>query len=204
MLVDAEFYRSVIENLHDGVYSTDLDRRITFWNNGAERLTGYSRDEVMGRPCSDNLLDHVDHHGVSLCKGLCPLAQTLADGLTREAEVYLRHRDGYRVPVSVRVSPIRDREGVVIGAVEVFSDVSTKRTLEEQVQTLQKMALIDPLTSLGNRRYLEMSLRSKLNELKRYGMPFGVLFLDVDRFKSVNDTYGHDVGDQILKRLETF
>jgi len=197
----SDFYKSLIDDMHDGVYFTDLDRRITYWNKGAERLTGYKRAEVLGRRCSDNLLEHVDQHGVNLCNGLCPLAMTLLDGKPRQAEVYLKHSRGHRIPVSVRVSPVQDPEGKTVGAVEIFNDISVKVRLEEQIRSLEKMALIDALTNLGNRRYLEITLRSKLNELKRYGLPFGVLFLDVDRFKAVNDHYGHDVGDEVLKMV---
>jgi diguanylate cyclase (GGDEF)-like protein len=61
------------------------------------------------------------------------------------------------------------------------------------------MALLDPLTKLGNRRYGQMNLSGKLREFKRYGWPFGVLFIDIDKFKAVNDTYGHDAGDRVLR-----
>ena len=84
----------VLENLHDGLYCTDTHRVITFWNHAAERITGYPAAEVLGRSCAANILVHVDTDGRSLCRGLCPLAMTMADCVGREAEVFLRHRDG--------------------------------------------------------------------------------------------------------------
>ena len=65
----------------------------------------------------------------------------------------------------------------------------------------QKLALLDSLTNLGNRRYIEINLRSKLDEMRRYHLPFGILFMDIDRFKDINDTHGHVVGDEMLKMI---
>ncbi|MFZ7113288.1 MAG: diguanylate cyclase [Desulfatiglandales bacterium] len=201
MIEDRVFYESLLDNLYDAVYYVDRDRRITYWNRSAEGLTGYRRSEVLGRFCQDNILRHINEEGESLCEGQCPLAKTLRDGQAREMGVYLHHKDGHRVPVSLRIAPIRDTENAIIGAVEVFSDNSLGKALERRVEQLQKVALLDPLTSLGNRRYVEMNLRTKLDEMRRYHMPFGVLFMDIDRFKKINDTYGHDIGDEVLTMI---
>lgn len=201
MVEDKVFYESLLDNLYDGVYYVDRSRTITYWNKSAERLTGYDQASVLGRPCHDNILMHINEAGESLCKRECPLAETMKDGRPRESGVYLHHRDGHRVPVSVRVAPIRDAEDLIIGAVEIFSDNSVGMELQRRVEELQKLALLDPLTSLGNRRYIEINLRSKLDEMRRYHMPFGILFMDIDRFKDINDTYGHVIGDGVLKMI---
>jgi PAS domain S-box-containing protein len=119
---DGEFERALIDHLYDGVYYVDRGRRIRYWNQGAERLTGFAAASVVGHFCYDNLLNHVDASGTQLCRDGCPLAATMVDGEPREAEVFLRHREGHRVPIRVRTSPVRDREDKVIGAVEIFDD----------------------------------------------------------------------------------
>ena len=129
-----KFYRDLLNNLSDGVYFTDLHRRITFWNKGAERLTGYSQEEVLGRRCSDNILVHVDHAGRNLCVSECPLDDCMGKCVTHEAEIFLHHKEGHRVPVIVRVSPIQDDTGKVIGAVEIFSNNSAKIQLETRLR----------------------------------------------------------------------
>ena len=192
------FFRGILDNLHDGVYFVDMNRRITYWNKGAEKITGYESSEAVGRSCSENLLVHIDDEGVNLCKAGCPLAQTLMDGRERETEAYLQHKDGHRLPVVIRVSPLRDSSGRIVGAVESFSDNSSKAALLQRIDQLQKESLVDPLTGLANRRCIDMKLHSRIDEMRRYGWSCGVLFLDIDNFKIVNDTHGHNVGDGVL------
>jgi len=191
----------VLDRLSEGVYVCDRDRRIVWWNGGAEAITGYTRDEVIGRFCRDNLLRHVDGAGRVLCLDGCPMAACLADGSTRSAEVFLHHKEGHRVPVRVQVLPVRDGDGSVVGSLEIFSDVSTPVEALRTIEELRALALLDPLTGLGNRRYAETTLARRLEQLRRYGWTLGVAFFDVDHFKHVNDTHGHAVGDEALKMI---
>lgn len=201
LVKDSEFYKSLLDSLYDGVYFLDRERRIVYWNSGAERITGYSAGEVVGRRCSDNILMHADRSGKTLCNGFCPAARAMDEGGPNEAEVFLHHRDGHRVPVVVRISPIRDENGTVIGAVEVFSDNSEKLASQSLIEDLQEKAFQDTLTGLPNRRFLEKFICTRLDEMSRYGWPFGLVFLDIDRFKLINDSYGHDMGDEVLRMV---
>ena len=197
--LDPDSYSRIIDHLYDGLYYVDRNRVIQFWNRAAERITGYAAAEVVGRPCSDNILTHVTDNGDNLCMGACPLAATLEDGQMREASVFLHHKDGHRVPVSVRVAPLNGPDGKAIGCVELFTDMSSLKSIETRMKELEEMALLDRLTGIANRRYIEKELSIHLSEEKRFQIPFGILFMDIDHFKKFNDTYGHDVGDQVLK-----
>jgi len=201
MPVNEDFYKSILDNLSDGVYFVDRERRISYWNKGAERITGHRSGEVVGSFCGDNILNYVDGQGVELCRELCPLARAMLEGTNQEAAVYLKHKDGHRVPVLVRGAPLRDSKGEIIGAVEIFSDISATDALARRLEELRKMALLDPLTGMGNRRFVETGLNSRLNELQRYGWKFGLLFIDIDYLKKVNDSYGHEAGDLVLKMV---
>ncbi len=100
----------LLGSMTEAVYAVDRDRRIMYWNTAAAELTGYSAAEVVGRRCQDNLLNHVDEAGRQLCGGACPLLATVQDGRTREALVFLQHRDGHRLPVAVRAAALRSAD----------------------------------------------------------------------------------------------
>jgi diguanylate cyclase (GGDEF)-like protein/PAS domain S-box-containing protein len=201
MEATVQFYQSLLDNLYDGVYFMDRNRQIIYWNKGAERITGFLAPEVVGTRCWDNVLMHTDMEGKQLCLEVCPAVESMDKGAMLEADVYLHHRAGHRVPVKVRVSPICNDNGEVIGAVEVFSDNSERLASLRLIDELREKAYEDPLTGLANRRYMERVIYSRLDEMSRYGWTFGLIFLDIDRFKAVNDTYGHDVGDDVLRMV---
>jgi len=199
--ISPNFYETLLDNLSDGVYFVNQERRITFWNQAAERITGFAKWEVLGKRCADNLLRHVDDRGNSLCEGACPLSYTLRDGLKRSASVFLHHKNGYRLPVAIGVTPITDNRHKIIGAVEIFRDDSATIAALEKIKDLEALVYLDGLTRLANRTYLQTFIISKFNELRRLGLSFGVIFADVDRFKQVNDTFGHQTGDEVLKMV---
>ncbi len=196
-----DFYKSVLDEISDGVYFVNRDRVITYWNKSAEELSGYTGREVIGRHCSDNLLVHINDAGCQLCLAGCPLTATMDDAVPHEAHVFMKHKNGHRVPVYVRVKPLRDENNNIIGGVETFSDDTLENALEDRVSDLERKSLLDGLTVIGNRRFADITLSTRFNELKRYGWPFGVIFIDIDDFKKVNDTYGHNTGDEVLKML---
>ncbi len=194
-----QFHKSLVDNLYDGVYFVNADRRITYWNKGAERITGHPAQSVIGRFCNDNVLDHVTDDGQYFCTDGCPLLATITDGEPREAEVHLRHADGYRVPVLVRTTPIYDEQNKIIGAVEVFSNNHSLFKMKRRVDELEQAVFRDPLTGVNNRKLLEIKVNSALQEYRQHQIPFGVLFLDIDHFKAVNDFHGHLMGDIVLQ-----
>ncbi len=204
MELDQTFFKNLLDSLYDGVYVIDSDRRITFWNKAAERLSGFTAEEVVGKFCRDQVLMHVDDRGNSLCNiETCPAARAMVGGEQCEAELFLHHKKGHRVPVVTRITPIRDGKGKIVGAVEIFNDNSANLSMQEKIRELKKLALLDPLTQVGNRRYAETVLNTRYDEMKMYGWSFGLLFMDIDHFKEVNDRHGHDVGDEVLRMVAT-
>jgi diguanylate cyclase (GGDEF)-like protein/PAS domain S-box-containing protein len=201
LALGANSYEKILDSLHDGLYFVDQDRVITYWNKSAEEISGFTASEVVGKSCADGILTHVDCEGNGLCEGMCPVAATIADGNSRSAEVYMHHKDGHRVPVSVGVSPLTDASGSTVGGIELFTGISDRMGNDLRVRELEKMALLDRLTSLANRTFIERELASRFAERRRLGVSFGVMFLDIDHFKGFNDTYGHDVGDKVLQSI---
>ncbi|NCB02874.1 MAG: diguanylate cyclase [Spirochaetia bacterium] len=193
-----QIYLEILKQVKEGVYFVDTNRKITFWNDHAEQITGFNASEVLNKHCFDNILNHVDDEGNHLCKEGCPLHLTVVDGIKREASVYLHHKNGYRVPVKIRIYPLYDN-GLLIGAIELFTDEKLPKELLKDIENLKVLAMTDQLTGMANRRYLESFLSNKIKELEEFNTPFGIAMIDIDYFKVVNDTYGHDTGDLTLQ-----
>jgi PAS domain S-box-containing protein len=152
---DKDFYKEIVDHLYDGVYFVDRERLITYWNEGAERITGYKKSQVVGSSCRDKLLNHVTADGIEMCGDHCPLAACMEDGLPREADVFLHHADGHRVPVLVRAAPLRDAQGNITGAVETFSSDQGMSVIREELRELRRSDRTDSVTRMGNRKFLE-------------------------------------------------
>jgi diguanylate cyclase (GGDEF)-like protein/PAS domain S-box-containing protein len=196
---DPGFYKELLDHMSDGVYFVDRERRIQYWNEGARRLTGYSAEELMGRYCQDNILCHIDAQGRKLCVDGCPLLSTMEDGTSHEARLFLRHKQGRRIPVLVQVQPLRAADGSIAGAIEIFRDDSAQNDARRKLDAMKRLAFLDHLTQMPNRRYLEMSLRTAMSEYQVHGDAFGLLMIDVDEFKAINDSFGHAFGDRALQ-----
>jgi diguanylate cyclase (GGDEF)-like protein/PAS domain S-box-containing protein len=197
--IDTDFYAHLLDRVSDGVYFVSPDRRITYWSAGAELVTGYPAEAVVGRSCAEGILRHVNDAGRQVCLHGCPLAGVMKDGRPREARMYLHHQDGHRVPVTVRSEAIRDASGRIVGAAEVFSPRGTPRVRDDL--RAQDDPAHDPVTGVTSRRFGELALAPLFVAVAEGTTTLGVLFLDVDHFKDVNDTYGHRVGDEVLRMV---
>jgi diguanylate cyclase (GGDEF)-like protein/PAS domain S-box-containing protein len=185
----------------EGVYVLDAERTIVAWNAAAEKITGWTAEDVIGRACSDELLCHVDADGYELCKGGCPVAHALADGRPRRASVQLHRRDGRLVPVDVAVVPLRLADGRQI-AIETFVDSD-----HAHAPRLRSQALLDALTGLPNRRYYARTVDEMMAERQRMPGPepaaWGIVLVDLDGLKAINDTWGHQAGDDAIQGIAT-
>jgi PAS domain S-box-containing protein len=169
-----DMYKGILEGLPTGVYVVDRDRRILMWNSGAEKLTGYLRQEVIGRLCRDDLRIHCDENQPCLCGARCPLQQTMHDGQPRTAKVFLLHKDGQRVPVTVCAVPVRDEEGTIVGAVECFDKRSILPAADPVLRKLSRESSLDEPTGLPDRPATLALLRAHLESYEASPIPFGV------------------------------
>jgi len=202
LLIDKAMCKTIVNNLYDGVYVVDKDKKIIYWNKAAEQLTGFKAREVIGRRCTQDVICHLDKKGAQICMTkLCPLGAVFSKGKTIEDEFYVRHKDGHRVYILSRIVPLSDPQGDILGAIALLTENTREMIERKRSEQLRRKAYFDQLTELGNRRYGEASIISRLNELKRYGWPFGLIFADIDRFKPVNDRFGHQIGDRVLKMV---
>lgn len=192
---------NLLNNINDGLYITDIHRTISFWNKGAENITGFQESEIIGKPCSASSLAPIDENGTFLCQKNCPAQRTITDEKIHQVKVYFLHKEGFRIPVSLRTIPLWNKKEHLIGVACNFIDISPKVLMPHKTRELKRMELIDPLTEVGNRRYVEMQLHSRINEKKWYSLSFGIICIDLDHMKKINETYGRKVGDKILRMV---
>ena len=133
----------ILDSLGDGVYVTDVDRRILYWNKAAEQITGWRPQDMVGRSCYDDILAHVDKDGHPLCgKEHCPLHRSIITGVSDTCPlVFAQKKNNERVPVQVTVAPVRDASGATIGGVEVFRDISSIIQDLERARAIQAISL---------------------------------------------------------------
>lgn len=176
--------------LPDGIVLVDRRGRITDLNLGALHLTGWTETQALGRPLHD-VVALRDSHGRSV--------DLLALGHDAGGQVAsLVRRDQHEVLVDATIASILDREQRPCGAVVAFRNVTAAKRINDEL-TFQ--AMHDPLTGLLNRRAFESQLQRAVAHAERHGTPYALLYLDLDRFKAVNDTAGHIAGDELLRVL---
>lgn len=130
MSLESQISKTILNNLYEGIYFVDRDRQIKFWNKGAETISGYSTEEMLGKYCYSNILSHQDDCGVCLCQNKCPLVSCIEKGSYIDKRIYLKHKNGSRIPVWAHVAPLKDKSGEIIGAVEYFIDDSDYESLK--------------------------------------------------------------------------
>jgi len=197
LFVEKERAEVTLNSIGDAVLSTDIAGNVTYLNSVAECMTGWSKAEAVGRPLAEvfNIID-----GATRERSDNPMSLAVRENktVTLTANCILIRRDGYESPIEDSAAPIHDRGGNITGAVIVFHDVSAARRMSLQ---LSHLAQHDSLTDLPNRLLLKDRLQQAITMAKRHGYRIAVLFMDLDRFKHINDSLGHVIGDQLLKAV---
>jgi diguanylate cyclase (GGDEF)-like protein/PAS domain S-box-containing protein len=174
----------------------DPERRILFWNQGAEKISGHLSQDVVGRCCGEKILAHCDENSKILCGDGCPLLDTMRDGRRRTSDVYLRHKAGHRVAVHLEANPIRDEHGTIIGVAESFFE---RRYVPQPDRRLNNVPAVDKGTGLPDQNMVESQLQQCLNEFQEHGVPFCVFQLRVDKLEELRSSRGRDAEEAILR-----
>jgi len=192
------FHRQLLANMHDGVLFVDRGGNIIGWNRAMEKLSGISTTAALEHQWMPELIGMTDGSGKLLPREQCPLLSCLGDGVQRSLAFKIRGPHGRLLPVHVHVSPVSGMLPGIRGGLAIFHDASQQTSLEERLVVLHEQATKDPLTGVDNRGQFDRLL-VELTELAATGGPtFSLIICDIDRFKQVNDVYGHQAGDEAL------
>ncbi len=198
-LDDPEIYRAVLDSVTAGVYFVDRTGKIMFWNAGAERITGYLRQDVVGHSSLEDFLGHLDGQNNAISQQALPVSNVLRDGKRSDVQVSLRHKSGHRLLVRLHAAPIRDAHGSVIGAVENFEEVIPTAGFAERQNKLAAYGCLDEDSGVLNHGMVQSHLREALATFADHRVPFSILCIGIDRLDAIKSRYGGGAVNALIR-----
>ena len=193
---DSEIWRSILESLPNGLCVVDGQKKVLLWSDGAERISGRQRHEVIGHSCIAEPLLHCDQPGCEFCSEECPAARAIKTSQPAEALGFVHHKAGHEIPVRIRAVPLHDQRGSIIGAVEVFDD------LEQELSGQPDDSLpgsTDPITGVLSRTRIEIHLRDALAVFAQSEAPFSLLLFCLEGLDNFRAALGSEAASALLR-----
>ena len=198
-LSEIDFFRGILDNLHVAVYVVDREGKILFWNDGAERITGYLRQDVIGRLHADNFLGETDEEDHELSGSLAPTAIAMREGKGTQALVSMRHKSGHRVPVQLWAFPVRNSDGVIIGAAESFEESIALAEWDRRQTKLATFGCIDEASGVLNHDVTQSHIGENIRLFEEHHVPFSILCMEMDHLDKVLARHGPGAIAAILR-----
>src|SRR5271165_5406406 len=159
---DPETYRDILDGLQIGVSVLDLQKKIVFWSDGAERITGYARIDVLGHCCRDNIFLHCNEVSCEMCGEKCSIAKSLHDAKPVKTLGLIHHKSGHRSPVHTWAIPLRDKHGSIIGIIQTFEAEFAVAEANPNNRNMKEHGWLDDVTGLPNQAMMQSHLREML------------------------------------------
>jgi PAS domain S-box-containing protein len=198
-IVEIDLVRLILENFEDGIYLIDRNRRILYWSEGAERITGHLAHEVIGKTCNVNLLSHCGEQGTPYCADGCPLSATMEEVKSRRMRCFIRHKNGHRVPINSRSAPVKNRAGELIGAVEIIRLDVHHYGLAQRFRGLEPFGCLDPETGVANKQMTELRMAHRLEDLRKFGIPVGIAGIKIEDQAPMVSRFGKEAWFSLLR-----
>lgn len=202
-LEDPRIYRSVLESLQIGIYLVDRDQRIVFWNDGAEKITGYLRQDVVGCFCREASPSDDGTRRVVLSDAAETLTAALREGKPAMCEVSLRHKAGHRIFVRVRAVPIRNAHGTVVGAAESIDESVSASEWDRRQSKIAEYGGLNSATGALTHDLIISHLREAVSTFTESRVPFSILVVKVDGIEQLRAAYGGAVISAVLRVVAT-
>ena len=199
--LEDRYLNRLLDQITDGCLILDKEKNYVFWNKSAEALSGFLAEEILDKSCQSELPLFIGPGGKPLCDENCLCEQVLKDGQPRLLEVYLQHKSGFRLPVRLKAIPLLNGDGQPAGLAEIFTNISPAVAIPLKVAELEKMQLLDLDTGLPNRLYMEMYLKNKIDEYQKYGLPFGLIYADIDNFNKIQERFGRFNSAKLIRMI---
>jgi len=196
---DSEICRSILESLPSGLSVVDMQKKIVFWSDGAERITGHLRHDVIGHSCISEALLHCDQPGCEFCKEDCPVARAIKTSHSTESIGFLHHKAGYEIPVRIRAVPVHNHHGSIIGAVETFEELQQAAAPIHRDNNLRLPGCIDEVTNVASHALILSHLRRTLATFVEVQVPFGVLCLRLEGLSHFRASLGPEAASSLLR-----
>ncbi|MCG8584507.1 MAG: diguanylate cyclase [Pirellulales bacterium] len=199
---ETAFESMLVENMLDAVIFVDTNLQVIHWNPAAERLTGITASSIRYRTWSPSILEMQYEDGSGdLDDSQCPVAQTMETNVQMARRMTIAGRGSRFVPVDMHIVPVADADGTLHGAAITLHDASPEISLEERCQSLHEQATKDPLTQVANRAEFDRVHQLFVEAHLQRNLPCSLVICDIDRFKLVNDTFGHQAGDAVIQSI---
>ncbi len=199
LLPETLFRQKLLDNMHDAVVFVDRNARILTWNRGAERLTGIAAGAVCQQAWLPGLIGLRDERGNPVDDAECPVHYAIQTSVQSLRRFIIRGRNDRLVAVDIHAVPVLGGDGVTHGAAVLLHDASPEASLEKRCQSLHERATKDPLTHVANRAEFDNTHKMFVEAHIERHLPCSLIICDIDRFKLINDTYGHQAGDEALR-----
>lgn len=200
-LKDPEVFRAILEGLQTGIYVVNRNQKVLFWNAGAERITGYLRQDVLGRSWHENVAAAGNGANQGPADPAEAVQAALRDGATAVTQVSVKHRDGHRIPLRMHTVPVRDTTGSIIGVAQSFEEPVSVSDWDERQTKLAAVGCLNSVTGALNQNFILFHLRESIATFAEHQVPFSIARVQVDRLDHFRHQYGPGAVSAILRAV---